>query len=117
LRQFVAGEPPNAPLRDAEPNGLADEESRALQKMKNSGNEAKKLLKTKDITFLDAANFARSACRLTPIRRQRELKNHVLRKTNRDFRAQGAVGTVKSRRLHSSGVTTFGASLSRGDVR
>jgi hypothetical protein len=34
-------------------------ECRELQKMKNSGNEAKKYLKTKDITFLDATNYAR----------------------------------------------------------
>jgi hypothetical protein len=34
-------------------------ECRELQKMKNSGNEAKKYLKTKDITFLNAANYAR----------------------------------------------------------
>jgi len=30
-----------------------------IQKMKNSGNEAKKYLKTKNITFLDDANYAR----------------------------------------------------------
>jgi hypothetical protein len=35
--------------------------------MKNSGNEAKKWLKTKDITFLDAANYACFARKLTPI--------------------------------------------------
>jgi len=42
-------------------------ESRELQKMKNSGNEANEYLKTKDITFLDAANYACFACKLTPI--------------------------------------------------
>jgi hypothetical protein len=36
-------------------------ECRKLQKMKNSGNEAKKYLKTKHITFLNAANYARFA--------------------------------------------------------
>jgi hypothetical protein len=41
---------------------------RKLQKMKNSGNEAKKYLKTKDITFLSAANHARFACNLAQIR-------------------------------------------------
>jgi hypothetical protein len=30
-----------------------------MQKMENSGNEAKKWLKTNDITFLNAANYAR----------------------------------------------------------
>jgi hypothetical protein len=32
-----------------------------LRKMKNSGNEAKKYLKTKAVTFLNAANYARFA--------------------------------------------------------
>jgi hypothetical protein len=39
-------------------------ERRDLQKMKNSGNEAKKYLKTKNITFLKGANFARFVCKL-----------------------------------------------------
>jgi len=46
---------------------LARGESGELQKMKNSGNEAKEWLKTKDITFFDAANYACFACKLTPI--------------------------------------------------
>jgi hypothetical protein len=41
---------------------------RELQKMKNSGNEAKEYLKTKDITFLNAANYARFAHELAQIR-------------------------------------------------
>jgi hypothetical protein len=40
----------------------------SVRKYKNSGNEAKKWLKTKDITFLNAANYARLACQLTQIR-------------------------------------------------
>jgi hypothetical protein len=44
-------------------------ECRELQKMKNSGNEAKKYLKTKHITFLGAANYARFACKLAQIMR------------------------------------------------
>ena len=36
----------------------ASAESREIQKMKDSGNEAKKWLKTKDITFLNAVNYA-----------------------------------------------------------
>jgi len=32
--------------------------------MQNRGNEAKKYLKIKDITFLSAANYARFACNL-----------------------------------------------------
>jgi hypothetical protein len=39
-------------------------ECRKLQKMENSGNEAKKYLKTKNITFLNAANYARFARKL-----------------------------------------------------
>jgi hypothetical protein len=35
--------------------------------MKNSGNEAKKLLKTKEITFLDAANYVRLVRNLAAI--------------------------------------------------
>jgi hypothetical protein len=42
---------------------------REIQKMKNSGNEAKKYLKTKHITFLNAANYARFACKLAQITR------------------------------------------------
>ena len=40
-----------------------------LQKMKNSGNEAKEYLKTKDITFLNAANYACFARKLAQIQR------------------------------------------------
>jgi hypothetical protein len=43
-------------------------ECRELQKMKNSGNEAKKYLKTKHITFLNATNYARFAYNLAQIR-------------------------------------------------
>jgi len=39
-----------------------------LQKMKNSGNEAKKYLKTKHITFLSGANYVRFACKIAQIR-------------------------------------------------
>ena len=44
-------------------------ECRELQKMKNSGNEAKKYLKTKHITLLSAANYARFAYNLAQIMR------------------------------------------------
>jgi hypothetical protein len=40
----------------SEPPGCGDPEAR--EKIKNSGNEAKEYLKTKDITFLNAANYA-----------------------------------------------------------
>jgi len=42
-------------------------ECRELQKMKNSGNEAKKYLKTKNVTFLNVANYARLACKSAQI--------------------------------------------------
>jgi hypothetical protein len=44
-------------------------ECRELQKMQNSGNEAKKYLKTKHITFLSAANYARFARKLAQFMR------------------------------------------------
>jgi phage portal protein BeeE len=47
----------------------AMEECRELQKMKNSGNEAKKYLKTKHITFLKGANYAGFARKLAQIMR------------------------------------------------
>ena len=43
-------------------------ESWNLRKMKNSGNEAKKCLKTKGITFLNVANSAHSACKFAQIK-------------------------------------------------
>jgi hypothetical protein len=38
-------------------------ECRELQRMKNSGNEARKYFKINDIIFLSAANYARFACK------------------------------------------------------
>jgi len=52
--------------------------SRMLRKMKNRGNEAKGYLKTKDITFLNAANWARFARKLAPFLLQKEQKHHIL---------------------------------------
>jgi hypothetical protein len=42
--------------------------TRRARKYKNSGNEAKNYLKTKDITFLQCANYVRFARKLRPIR-------------------------------------------------
>ena len=52
-----------AVCRGAVENGVvpASRESRQPEKMKNRGNEAKKWLKTKDITFFKGANDARFA--------------------------------------------------------
>jgi hypothetical protein len=43
------------------------EQSRELRKMENSGNEAKKWLKTKENLFLYAADYARFARKLAQI--------------------------------------------------
>jgi hypothetical protein len=42
--------------------------------MQNHGNEAKKYLKTKDITFLSAANYARFARQIARNEPQKEQK-------------------------------------------
>jgi hypothetical protein len=47
--------------------GRPAEIRRSERKHENSGNEAKKWLKTKDVTFLNAANYARFACRFARI--------------------------------------------------
>jgi hypothetical protein len=65
----------DAPALRRDRNTLAQRESSALRKMENSGNEAKKYLKTKEVTILNAANFALFARRLTPIAPQKEQKN------------------------------------------
>ncbi len=41
---------------------------RTAREYENGGNEAKEYLKTKDITFLSAANYARFACNSAQIR-------------------------------------------------
>jgi hypothetical protein len=67
-------------------------EGKALQKVKNSGNEAKESLKTKDITFLKGANFARFARKITLISRQKEQKNCILRKRTESPQRTARVG-------------------------
>ena len=54
--------------------------------MENSGNEAKKYLKTKDITFLDAAIYAHFKRELAPIEPEREQKRRNLGKRSHDIR-------------------------------
>jgi hypothetical protein len=56
-------------------------ESREIEKMKNSGNEAKEYLKTKDIAFLNAANYACFACKFAQIQHRKEQKQRFLRRT------------------------------------
>jgi hypothetical protein len=57
------------------------------QKMENSGNEAKKYLKTKHITFLSAANYARFAHQLAANGRRKEQKTASFAQTNRNDQA------------------------------
>jgi hypothetical protein len=59
--------PGNQPGARKGGNVPARGESRKIEKMKNSGNEAKEYLKTKDITFLNAANYAHFACKFAQI--------------------------------------------------
>jgi hypothetical protein len=66
---------------DPSPIAPARGESKHLQKMENRGNEAKKWLKTHDITFFDVADYARFACNFAPIGRLNEQKQQDLRKT------------------------------------
>ena len=59
--------PENQPSATKGGNVPAQGESREIEKMKNGGNEAKEYLKTKDITFLMAANHAHFVCKLAQI--------------------------------------------------
>ena len=67
--------------------------------MKNSGNEAKKWLKTSDITFLKGANFVCFARKLTPISRQKKQKTLHFAETKRKSAGQGEAGAVTNSRL------------------
>ena len=55
------------PARESERVPVSGE-CREVEKMKNSGNEAKKCLKIKGITFFSAANYAHFARKLAQIR-------------------------------------------------
>ena len=68
---------------------LGNAGSSELQKMKNSGNEAKKYLKTKEITFSNAADYARFARKLA---RLKEQKQKILLKRNEVCKAQARPG-------------------------
>ena len=89
---------------------LASTRSNELQKMENSGNEAKKYLKTKDITFLQCANYARFARNLRPIRPLKEQESRRLAKTSCNLGVEGPcwkvthcrlVGAVREPPLHA----------------
>jgi hypothetical protein len=57
--------------------------------VKNSGNEAKKYLKTKDITFLNAANSALFARKATHFGPQKEQKTPHFAKTKLNISGGG----------------------------
>jgi hypothetical protein len=84
--------------------------ARRARKYKNSGNEAKKYLKTKDITFLQCANYARFARNLRPIRPLKEQESRRLAKTSCNLGVEGPcwkvthcrlVGAVREPPLHA----------------
>jgi hypothetical protein len=60
---------------------------RIARKYKNSGNEVKEYLKTKDITLLRAAIFARFERKFAPIEPQKEQERRNLHKRSQDFQA------------------------------
>jgi hypothetical protein len=64
---IVAGERRDVPRRKGERQGPARGERSELQKMKNSGNEAKKSLKTKESHFFECAIYERFARKLARI--------------------------------------------------
>ncbi len=102
-----------AKLEDAR---LAEIQGRP-RKYKNSGNEAKNLLKTKDITFLKGANFVFFACKSTRIEASQEQKRHILHKRTETCKSPGEAGTVASTRLHRTAVTLGHGSRAGGNVR
>jgi hypothetical protein len=64
----------------------ANGEERIAEEFKKSGNEAKKYLKTKEVTFLNGADYARFERIFAQAGAQMEQKQASLRKTNRSLR-------------------------------
>jgi hypothetical protein len=89
------------PLRDPA-RVPAKQETSSLQKMENSGNEAKKWLKTKEVALFSDAQFAHFACKLAPNRAQKAPRNHILCKTKSGFPVGGEVAAVTNSRLQRS---------------
>jgi len=73
--------------------------------MENSGNEAKKYLKTNDITFFNGANFVRFARKSAPIAPQKEQVSANLQKRTEAAGAREEAELATFRRLHVSPVT------------
>jgi len=99
------------------PRRPAKGESRAIQIMENRGNEAKNLLKTNDITFLDAVQFALFSCKLALIDACNEQKRHTFRKRTETCKSPGKAGTAAGVRLHRSAIALRDSSLPGGGVR
>jgi len=76
-----------------------EHEIKLLQKIENSGNEAKKWLKTKEVTSLNGAHFACFACKFAPNRDQNAPKYRILRKTKPAFPVGDEIETVTNSRL------------------
>jgi hypothetical protein len=62
------GQSPGLPKNETQPDSSGDRGKPVIKKMENSGNEAKKSLKTKESRFLNAAQLARFARRIAQIR-------------------------------------------------
>ena len=72
---------------------------RIAWKYKNRGNEAKKYLKTREVTFLNAADYACFERIFAQIGAQGEQKQAILRKTNRGLRVGNSDRQSASARL------------------
>jgi hypothetical protein len=73
--------------------------------MKNSGNEAKKYLKTKHITFLHAANYACFERNSARIARRKEQKQHNFPKRTEASERQGEAEQMTRSRLEGTAPT------------
>ena len=93
---------PSRKARNCRLHPLGQAQGESLQEMKNSGNEAKKWLKTKEVTLLNDANYAHFVCQSASIRRSKEQKHSILGKTTRSFQGRGLQGAVTISRLHKS---------------
>jgi hypothetical protein len=82
----------------------AKQETGLLQRMENSGNEAKNSLKTKGVTLFNDAQIAHFTWKLAPNRAQKAPKNHILCKTKSGFAVGGEAGAVTISRLQRSTV-------------
>jgi len=57
--------------------GPVRRQTREIQEIENSGNEAKKYLKTKKVTFFNVAQSVRFARNLAQFKRQKEQKQRI----------------------------------------